>query len=410
MRFCAGWSRVDITPEVPTPLDGMGNDYGRQANWIAPEREDDRLKAGIIVIADGITRKNTVVLCTMDTLFIHKEFSDPAAKMIADTLEIPVSNVFFCASHTHSGVSMDEPDASVKQYIQWLNPVLIEAAKKAVEDLAPAVMQIGSLATTGMNTARRYVLQDGTHRSTVGDKTFASEDIFGYETRPDRTLRVIRFLRQGKENLLLVNWQMHPGFTGSTTLGRVSADMIGTVRTYFEQAEPGCRFAFFQGAAGNMGKGTRWQGDPWYEKYKSFDRETYCTEFVRLLRENMEYTTVNSGIITVKNELVRVHKKKGAQLLEETWDLPVNTVTFGDVAICTVPAELFSDGGLELRSRSPYKMTFVSTCTNGNYGYLPVEASFLGDPEFRSFEVKVSKCEPGTAERVVDQLVKMLNE
>ena len=406
--FSVGWHGVDITPQDPTPLDGMGHDYERQKNWIPANREEDRLKASVIVIADGVSEENTVVLCTMDTLFIHAEFAVPTAEKIAQALNIPGGNVFFCASHTHSGVSMDEPDPSVITYIQWLQPVLVAAAKEAMADLTPARVQIGSLETTGMNAQRRYILLDGSHHSTVGDKTFTSEDIKSFESQPDPTLRAIRFLRQGKEDVLLVNWQIHPGFTGSSTLGRVSADMVGTIRTYFEQTQPECKFAFFQGAAGNMGKGTRWEKAPWYAKCKSFDRDGYSREFVRLLKEDMAFADVNTGAITVKNTKLTVNRKTGDQILDESWDLPLNTITFGDVAICTAPAELFSDSGLEIRKRSDYKMTFVSTCTNGNYGYLPIKASFAGDPEFKSFEVKVSKCQPGTAEKIVDQLSAML--
>ncbi len=404
----AGWSRIDITPKIPTPLDGMGQDYVRQANWIEPEKQEDRLKATVIVLSDPVDPSHRVVLCAMDTLFIHGFFSNTASEMIADALHIPSSHVLFCASHTHSGVSMDEPDASVQTYLQWLYPALVEAARKAQADLRPARVEIGQLQTRGMNVLRRYILKDGSHRSTVFDKTFTSEDIASYETEVDRTLRAIRLVREGGENIMLVNWQVHPGFT-SRTLGMVSADMPGSLREYYEAAEPGCCLAFFQGAAGNTGKSGRWQKDPDYAKYKSLDRESYSREFVRLLREEMIFKPAAAGPITVHHSQITVGKKKFAQLLEETWSLPLYAVCFGDVAFCTAPAELFSDSGLQLRAGSGYKMTFFSTCTNGNYGYIPVKASFAGDPEFQSFEVRNSKCEPGTAEKIVEALLQMLH-
>ena len=77
MKFQVGFSRIDITPQTPTPLDGMGKDYERQAAWIWPTKQEDRLKATCVAISDGA---NTVLLCLMDTLFIHELFSVPAAK------------------------------------------------------------------------------------------------------------------------------------------------------------------------------------------------------------------------------------------------------------------------------------------------------------------------------------------
>lgn len=412
--FSVGWSRIDITPTVPTPLDGMGHDYERQANWVEPQGPDDHLKASLILIADGVAWENSVLFCAMDTLFIHELFSAPAAKAVADAIGIYEKNVFFCGSHTHSGVSMDEPDPSVTDYLDWLYPALAEAAKEAAADLAPARLQIGSLETTGMNAQRRYILKDGTHRSTVHDKTYTSQDILGYETRTDHTLRAIRFARTDKPDILLSNWQMHPGFTASVTQGRVSADIFGTVREMVEATDPNVRFAFFQGAAGNMGRSTRWQEDPWYDKMKSFDRESYAREFTRLLLEEIHYENAAAGQLRVSNLTLTVHQKQGKTVLEQTYDLPVNAVSFGDVALCTAPAEMFSDSGLALRENSPFKMTFLSTCTNGNYGYLPVKACFEGESythineQGDSFEVRVSKCQPGTAELIVEALTEAL--
>lgn len=42
-----------------------------------------------------------------------------------------------------------------------------------------------------------------------------------------------------------------------------------------------------------------------------------------------------------------------------------------DVAIATIPGELFADYGLEIKAGSPFQYTFVAELTNGWVGYIP---------------------------------------
>jgi len=400
-----GFARLDITPQTPTPLDGMGKDYERQAAWIPPTREEDKLKATLVALSDGQT---PVLFCLMDTLFIHEQFCLPGAKAIADATGIAADHVFFCASHTHSGVSMDEPDPSVTQYLDWLYEELPRAAKKAMADLCPAQIRVGSLETVGMNAQRRYILKDGTHRSTVHDKSFAAQDVKGYETEPDRTLRAVRFVRRDKPHVLLANWQAHVGFAAKE-MGMVSADAWGTIREYFEQEEPNCYFGFVQGTEGNMSKASRNPNDPGYEKAKALDREGYSKAFVSLLRQ-MPMQTVRAGEISVRRALLTVKKRVQGVVTEQDQSLGLGAVCLGDVAFATVPGEAFSDTGLQIRRGSPYKMTFVCGCCNGNSGYLPLEECFAADPQNQTFEVRVSKCQPGTAEKIAQTLIALLNQ
>ena len=405
MKFQVGFSRIDITPQTPTPLDGMGKDYERQAAWIWPTRQEDRLKATCVAISDGT---NTVLLCLMDTLFIHELFSVPAAKAIAEATGIPAEHIFFSATHTHCGVSMDEPDSSVTEYLSWLYEILPGAAQQALEDLTPAQLQIGSIQTEGMNGQRRYILKDGTHRSTVHDKSFTAQDVASFETEPDRTLRAIRFLRQDKPHVLLANWQIHVGFAAQI-MGMVSADVYGTIREVFEEEEPNCYFGFIQGAEGNMSKSFRLPSDPGYEKAKSLDRLGYAREFVKLLQQ-MPMEAAKTGEISVRHGMLTVKKRVNCVTTEQDQNLPLNTIRFGDVAFATVPGEPFSDTGLQIRRGSPYKMTFVCGCCNGNYGYLPLQECYDADPENKTFEVHSSKCQPGTAEGIAKVLIAMLNQ
>ncbi len=409
VQFLVGVDRTDITPSIPLPLCGMGNDYVRKENFIFPKDKEDFLFAETIVISDGT---NTAVLCVLDTLFIHRFFSVPAAKAISEAVGIPEENVFFTATHTHSGVSMAKQDEDVLEYNARLIDALALSAKRAMSDLSPAKITAGSIKTEGLNFQRRFIFKDGSHRCTIADKTFNADEILGYETEPDNILRALRFIRDGKKDLLIANWQAHPGFTPSFTVGRVSADYIGSMRCIAEENEE-LHFVFIQGAAGNMEARTRFKDDPFYEISRKRDRTSYAKELVRIIKEDISFSPMQSGEIKITNVMLEARQKQGKTLLDATHSLPLCTITFGDVAICGAPNELYSDSGLDLRRRSPYKATLLCTNANGYYGYLPIKTCFdsesyemneAGD----SFGVRVSKCECGTAERVIDMLVEML--
>jgi len=54
----------------------------------------------------------------------------------------------------------------------------------------------------------------------------------------------------------------------------------------------------------------------------------------------------------------------------------VNVIRIGDAVICTNPAELFVEFGLEIRRHSPARVTFVAELTDGYCGYVPTLKAF----------------------------------
>jgi hypothetical protein len=66
------------------------------------------------------------------------------------------------------------------------------------------------------------------------------------------------------------------------------------------------------------------------------------------------------------------------QLLAEDNPVPVhiNALRLGDAVLCTNPAELFVEFGLQIKERSPAKVTFVGELTDGYVGYVPTQKAF----------------------------------
>src|SRR5207253_9327373 len=69
---------------------------------------------------------------------------------------------------------------------------------------------------------------------------------------------------------------------------------------------------------------------------------------------------------------LRTKKEKRAKVPAEVQAIRLTS----DTALVTLPAEAFTAIGLEIKSRSPFKNTFVVGVANGIVGYVPTEAAF----------------------------------
>jgi hypothetical protein len=93
--------------------------------------------------------------------------------------------------------------------------------------------------------------------------------------------------------------------------------------------------------------------------------------------------------------------------LPERWSFPLQTFRIGEVGIATMPVEVFSEIGLELKARSPFKPTFVVSLAHGYFGYLPtVEQHKLGGYETW---LGTSRLEFEAAPKMIEQLLGMFS-
>ena len=79
----------------------------------------------------------------------------------------------------------------------------------------------------------------------------------------------------------------------------------------------------------------------------------------------------------------------------------LNAFRIGDMAFITAGNELFSTIGIHVRLHGPFENTFI---ISGNKYYLPCMAAY----EYGAYEAVTSRYAKGTAERVADTFVKML--
>jgi neutral ceramidase len=86
----------------------------------------------------------------------------------------------------------------------------------------------------------------------------------------------------------------------------------------------------------------------------------------------------------------------------------LQSVRIGELGIFAIPFEVFSEIGLELKTRNPFKPSFTMELANGGYGYLPTpEQHELGGYETW---LGTNKVEEQASVKIVDALLEMSAE
>ena len=429
-NFKAGFARVDITPPLGTPIVGYFEE--RRAKGI-----QDNLEANALAVSDG---ERTAVLIAADLLGIEGvTFNAALRRRIAVDAGVAEDAVYIHTTHTHTGPGAGKAEAGRTDffdgtdfYNEFLSARLADAARMAVDDIAPAALAIGSAEAKRISFLRRYRMKDGSIRTNPG---VGNPDIAEPIGELDETVRVLRIRRVGKCDIAVLNFATHPDVVGGEM---ISGDWPAFARRIFERAEPGTRCILFNGAQGDVNHvctdprpGER-EGlhpdfddvDRGYEHAKHMGRVVAAAALsVWGKCELVDATPVIFGIrtISVPAQLPRAEDLPKAReystlhregrdveipytgmalttvvaeaermlLLEngpDAFELPLSMVALGDsVVFAGIPGEPFSGIGKAIRKRSAFKMTVCTCLTNGSCGYFPMESAYAeGGYEARS--------------------------
>lgn len=423
-----GYSKVCITPKSKVALSSS-----KQATY-TDVHEDVYMTC--IALSDA--EDNTVLLFTTDISYTNASNQTSFIRLAAETTGVPECNIVYSVTHNHSGL---DPTGTV---INLLKNAIKESSAAALADRAPATLEIGTCYPEGFNFIRHYQTNDGhwvgdNYYSPTGSKAAVSE------RKADNAMQMMHFVREGKENVLLLNWQAHGTYT--YMMEHLCTDFVGSLRDEVS-AKTGALVAYFQGAAGNINPWSN-LGDNKFEH--SLDGViAYGTALAQYPIEAMDSLTVvdATGISltdTVYTAHVRrddndtvlaaaayrqvreeggshaeaiaaanglIHGDQGAEYVSHrsrlagTGEITQRAVRLGDVAFIIVPYEMFDDNGVYIKENSPFEMTFILGYANGREGYIP-SADCI---EHGCYEFEGSIYEAGTAEALADGYLELLSE
>jgi hypothetical protein len=412
-EFKAAAGKTDITPPLGNSLWGYGDRKGGAASVLDP------LYARVLVLDD---ETNKIALVTLD---LGRSFGPPFMDAVRKRVKhsANVGQVFFMASHTHSGPAIDDkyPEGKIPA---WEN--------EAQEKIASTIEQTSSRVTvarigtgygeTFIGHNRRLIQPDGKVKMLWRNET-------KIPTHPvDPTVGIIRVDdASGTPLAILVNYACHPVVFGPDNL-RYSADYPGAMAQHVEEQfdkKPVC--FFLQGAAGDI--------NPYV------DKTPLAQDADRLMKETgaqlgAEAARVARGITTqapkkpsLKYSLdtinfnLRWDADKVMALIEKRVDAntagyyrrsfvspipcPVMTLLINDeIALMGMPGEPFVEFGIDFRTRAPVADAFFVGYANGYYAYFPtirgaVEGGYGGNS-------LTTRAEVGAGETMVNHsLVKL---
>ena len=435
--FKVGYARVDISPEMlPIP---------RKNNKSTIKSITDPIYATCIAFNDG---KNTALVFTVDICNIGATHYNAIKVRIKSATKVPLDNIFLHATHNHSTPTFGNPnnDAAVQKWTSAAQLKMVEAAEAAIADLSDAKILSGTGKTTGMAFVRRYLLEDGTY-SGVNSPVSSSAKPVKHVSEADDTVGILRFTREGKKDVVAVNWQCHLASAVELMPTALTADIAYYVRDGIEKGDDDALVAYFAGASGNIGSCI--SPIPSLKKYRNYqyaaqalsdkvlevlksdamvsieagkiktDNKTYKAEMWKDSEERIAQANEVLALAEYSTAQKELLKKYGWQSTygpkavasrnnskSTTIDVPMGALSIGDLAFITVPYEMFDNNGVQVKEGSPYKTTFVLTNSGDALAYVPSIEAYT---TYGGYEVENTIFAPGEGEKMVSEYLSILN-
>ncbi len=442
-KYRVGFGRIDVTPLEVVPLAGFGNTSHRLNKAVR-----DPLYASCIAITDG--EENTLLLISLDLMYIREEDVQQIRNRIQERLGIPGTQVMICCTFTHAAPDvMNREEGSIARYQEMLNTRVVLAAELAVSDRMEADVYIGDVETESLNFTRHYWGIDKKTGETVPvgenyNQRFVKR-ITGHASEIDHTFHMVKFAREGLKDLVLANYRAHGIMCSNHNEYDVSADWMGDFRGEFERKNE-ADLVYFQGACGNVSP---------YSLIRSEEIARESEVYARFLTSAVmpglrKMTPVEPALLKTRQKVFLAdpiprepEKEEAAEKVYQYWteshdwirsfyfgeplginnpftadallqrkELPeklpieMDVITLGELAFIAAPGGLFDTFSVELEDNAPYQKLITLGFANGYQGYLPNREAF----DFPCIEAECALTAKGTGEEMTELYLQMLKE
>ncbi len=437
----AGFGRVDITPLMGWDIPGYYNK--RVGKGVL-----DPLLATAVAFDDGEKR---AVIFSIDTIGTNQLYCAVARKRIAEACSLSEDAIFIHATHIHTGGFVNasdtpEKDFVIGEYAEWLISRLCDAATLAISDLAPAKMSYTRGRVEDVAFVRRFRMKDGTVMTNPGWLTDKADHALG---TPDEESQLLIIKREGKPEIGIVNFQVHPDMIGGEYF---TADFPGFVRRTYERNVENSLCMYLNGTQGDTNHVDIRQ-DPEKECAHGYERSRYSGEKIAFsvlsnyaLAKELEGDKINFAKKTIKVKynkgkpeeiepalkLAALYREKGSETaalphieplmrrvemvaeacrIERMMSRPddkeliVTALSVGDVVFAGFPGEPFTDVGRGIKKNSKFTLTMPACCANGYEGYYPTAQAFSEG----GYEVLTAVYKEGTAEKLIETSTEIVN-
>jgi hypothetical protein len=379
----AGFSRVRITPGSPIPLAGYAN-RARPFEGVAHE-----LYVKALALEDGGGRR--ALLVTADHIGWGAEISTPLAEELVRRTGLPRESILLNASHTHSGPRLtltpgersgvsEEDSLQCVQYTKGLQEKTVDAALRAIADLAPATLSWGR-GTAGFVVNRRERTERGIVLGVNPDGP------------ADRTVPVLRIdAPDGRLRGIVFGAACHNTTLTSQNL-LVSGDYAGVAQSWLESREDGIAAMFVLGCGGDANPNPRGTLELAVRHGEDLGREvwrvaheekrpvvkgplatalsTVDLPFQTLDREAIEKLAGTPGPLAATARQMVEFLDAGAKL-PVRYRAPIAVWKFGrDLTLVGLPGETVVDYARGVEKLADPERLWIAGYCNDKIGYLP---------------------------------------
>jgi neutral ceramidase len=355
-----GLATADITPPVGATLVGY---KPRVSTSVAHP-----LRAEAMACSDGAS---SWVLVVGDFLGLRLEETRRIRKRIASRTGLPAGAIAVAGTHTHSGpatvLAGSDPSEIDVGYREVFRKSLADVAVRAFHDLQPASLRWVATEARELGSNRRVEREGGKWENEWRDPEGRHPGFF------DPTLLALSVHRSdGSRRAIVTNYGVHPVVLGPESLA-ISPDYAGYAKRELEERELAGTAVFLLSGAGNINPRVCIETDQ--ARAKEMARRFADAVAAALGRsEAAAGTPVRASSVQWRIRRTRDAYKGPGGPGSRAGDLvrtELQAFRAGDVALVTVPGELFSEIAGELRKLSPCSRTLVVTLANDYIGYLP---------------------------------------
>ena len=385
-----GVAKVNITPPVPIPMSGYGS---RQDVY---QGVHDSIYVFAVVFDDGTTQ---AALVTADLIGFSNEFSAETRRRVSEKTGIPAANILLAATHNHGGPRNNaygsSEDPNVQSYVDLVGEGINEAVAKAFANKVPARIGVGK-GLCKMNINRRAIFADG--------NVWLGRNPDG---PCDREVSVVRVDdMRGRPLAILTNWATH-GTTSGPTNYQITGDWPGAASRFVEErVGDGLIAPVTAGASGDI--------NPIYgpnDRFRDIEAigNILAKEVLNVWESIETYggASVSTAGFTIEAQGRKPTDDRGPnQALEpaEAVHINLSVLKVGGIVFAGISGEVMTEIGMAIKQTSPYSNTIIVTHCNGNAGYLITDKTYLEG----GYEAQVSRTMPGTADAIVENLVKLI--
>lgn len=434
----AGMAARDITPPLGYRMSGYFSE--RLSTGIK-----DPLLAKALVFAQD---DELVALVFCDLAGISLDVSTRARERIADEIGIPVTHTIVAATHSHTGPlyfgalrahfrrkAIEQHGRDPLEEVDYpalLSDRIVTAVRQAKSSLQPVRLAAGYGIERRLSFNRRFHMKTGPVRFNPGQ---LNPNIVRPAGPIDSEVGLISLLpRTGDKPLgALVSFALHLDTVGGT---EYSADFPKHLQDSLRKTHGPDFVSFFgEGTCGDINHvDVSIRGRRTADEIGGMLGETVLDRLANLPAVEQPSLAIRSQFVdAVLQQYDAAEIEAAAELMERVADrqvaflervkaykimalglrgeptipLEVQAVRLSDeVAVVSLPGEVFVEFGLAIKQGSPFETTLVIELANDAPGYIPTRKAFAEG----SYETVNSRVRPGEGERMVETALRLLNE